>query len=216
MTSSTSKRARTAAVLDYRDVSVDQLVLGANGEPLLGGDVPRINLTPTGSLLVRYGFNLSGDYEKPGFLIEDTEAKGNWLSIRIGLESAQVDFLKAFEEKCRQDYLETHSDVQWHPLLTLLEKEDLWTVKVRVYFSGTMSLIKVWEEHGPVLVTDWEQARELMEWYHCFRRADAKVVVKPQIWNYGGKAGIKLMTTQLSLRPAVDPPEMDVFVEPDW
>ena len=212
-----SKRARTAAVHNFDSISCDKISLGLEGEPLLDGDVPRINLTPTGFLNVRYGFNLSGVYEKPNFLVPDSDSKAGFLSIRVALDKAQLDFLNAFDAKCRQTYLETHSDDEWFPLTSHIEREDLWTVKIKVYFQGTVTLMRVWEKEGPVLAGDWEQARELMESNSCFYRADVKLVVKPQrIWTYNGKAGLCLMATQLALRPAVVPPEIDVFVEAEW
>jgi len=56
-----------------------------------------------------------------------------------------------------------------------------------------------------------------MEKYQCFRRADAKVVVKPQrIWKMNGKAGLILMATQLALKACEEPVEEDVFAETEW
>jgi hypothetical protein len=207
MVSSVNKRARAAMVYNFDSLSCDEIALGRNNEPLLDGDVPRINLTPTGFLMVRYGFNISAESAcySPGLL-----------SIRVALSAAQLNFFKTFDDKCRKLYSERHTDVDWLPITRHIEREELWTIKVNVYFDKN-TIMRVCDEDGPVVVVDWEHALELIKNNGCFHRADVKLVVKPeQVWNYNGKAGLSLTATQLALRPAVAPQEIDVFAHAEW
>ena len=214
---SSNVRARTATITNYNNVSCEMLTLDSEGTILVDDDVPRINLTPTGSLQVRYGFNLSGQYEKPRFLVKDSESKANFLSIRIALDKDQLDFMNCFDYECRKHYVAEHPDIEWQPIVTYMERDNLHLIKVKVYFAGTVTLMRVWDKEGPEIVCGWEHAKQLIEDNDCFYRADAKLVIKPQkVWNINGKAGISFVATQLGLRPAVVPPVIDVFAEAEW
>ena len=199
----TPKRSRTA-LCKFDELNVKKLTLNDANEPTLADAVPRIVLTTACNFLqVKWGFDLSGRYEKPKFLLPDSPT--NWLTLTVELLEPQLKFIQSFDNKCKNLYAAKHPGIEWLPIV----KPDDHALKVRVYFDTIGTHIKIFDEASPLGVfplIDANHARELMTKHNGFRGADAKLVVKPfRIWEFEGKAGIKLVAAELNLHPNTEP-----------
>ena len=212
------KRARVE-VQSFTEVHVEDLKLKAldlttdSGSPfvtLLG--LASFNLTPTGWLCTRYGFDLNSKYGKPSFLggEKPENAKSESLTLRVSLDAATTAFLKKLDEKASEEYKKIR-DVHWQPLVT----EDLLfnggvTVKAHVVLAGSpLTKLTVVDEQKVDRGEGWEFLKMYLDRKaNIFNNADVKVCLRVKsVWCKDGKAGISLSATRLVLRPLaeVDP-----------
>jgi hypothetical protein len=209
-----AKRARIE-VQSFTQVRVEDLrVKGLDkdsGAPIVvvSGLTP-FNLTPSGWLSTRYGFDLNGKYGKPSFLSgEKSEKKSESLAVRISLDAATAVFLKQLDEKASEEHKKIR-DASWNPLVT---EDALFnggsSVKVHVALTGS-ALTKLTVVEGTKIDRGegWAFLQEKLESGN-FYNADVKVCLRVRsIWFQDGKAGISLAATNLVLRRMV---EVDPF-----
>jgi hypothetical protein len=168
------------------------------------------NLTPSGWLSTRYGFDLNGKYGKPSFLSgEKSEKKSESLAMRISLDTATAAFLKQLDEKASEEHKKIR-DVSWQPLVS---EDSLFNgginVKVHVALTGS-PLTKLTVVEGTKIDRGegWAFLQEYLGKGNFFN-ADVKVCLRVRsVWFQDGKAGISLGATNLVLRRMV---EVDPF-----
>jgi len=169
------------------------------------------NLTPTGWLSTRYGFDLNGKY-KPSFLggQKSEKAKNESLAMRVSLDAATTAFLKNLDKMVSEEYKKIHN-VPWQSLVS----EDLLfnggsSVRVHVALTGSpLTKLTVVDDKKVDRGEGWEFLQDYLEKKVNFFNADVKVCLRiKSIWiNAEGNAGISLAATRLVLRPMteVDP-----------
>ena len=109
-----AKKARTE-VVNFSDVSLEKLQLKdigktKNGTPcvvvLHDGFGATFNLTPSGWLSTKFGFDVNCKFGKPSFLggtmPENVTSEG--LAMRIALNDETTAFLKEIDEKASEEY----------------------------------------------------------------------------------------------------------------
>jgi hypothetical protein len=170
------------------------------------------NLTPTGWLFTKYGFDLNSKFGKPSFLggEKSEKAKSESLTLRVSLDASTAAFLKKLDEKVSEEYKKIH-DVPWQPLVI----EDLLfnsgsSVKAHVVLAGSpLTKLTVVDEQKVDRGEGWEFLKMYLDRKaSIFNNADVKVCLRVKsIWCKDGKAGISLSATRLVLRPMaeVDP-----------
>jgi hypothetical protein len=212
------KRARVE-VQSFTEVRVEDLKLKAldlttdSGSPfVIPLGLASFNLTPTGWLCTRYGFDLNSKYGKPSFLggEKPKNAKSESLAMRVSLDATTAAFLKEVDEKASEEYKKLH-DVPWQPLVI----EDLLfnggsSVKVHVVLAGSpLTKLTVVDEQKVDRGEGWEFVKTYLDRKaSIFNNADVKVCLRVNsVWCKDGKAGISLTATRLVLRPMaeVDP-----------
>ena len=113
MASSSAKRAKIVAALNYSDVDTAQVqmkvhqgAVGSNFWLNIDGEVPRINLTPAGSAKVLYGFDVIGSYDKRSFnsTITTKPPPNESLGIRVQVSGELQFFLKTLDKRCEELY----------------------------------------------------------------------------------------------------------------
>jgi hypothetical protein len=213
-----AKRARIE-VQSFVEVRVEDLRLKEldlkkdSGAPVVAviGLTP-FNLTPSGWLSTRYGFDLNGKYGKPSFLggEKSEKSKSESLAMRVSLDAETAAFLKRLDEKASEEYKKIH-DVTWQPLVS---EDNLFNggsnVKVQVALTGS-PLTKLTVVEGTKIDRGegWEFLQDYLEKKGNFSNADIKVCLRIRsIWFQDGKAGLSLAATNLVLRRMV---EVDPF-----
>ena len=86
----------------------------------ISGAPIRANLTPTDWMSIRFGFDLSGKYEKPSFLGGSAPERlgcPESLSIKVTLNAAQMEFLKKLDEAA-ENALSDIMPCKWNRLIT--------------------------------------------------------------------------------------------------
>ena len=122
-----TQRARTETLsfdqLDLAKLQFKDIKSNPKGPPsvivLYEGVGPRFNLTPTGWLNCKYGFDISGKYSKPSFLggpMPENEGFSEGLALRIFLDSEQAKFLREIDQKACEEY-KAFGKADWQPLL---------------------------------------------------------------------------------------------------
>ena len=205
-----AKRARVS-IPSFGDIDLNGLWLKNSGPnkkgdgvltlPLLGNAKLTCDLTPDSWLRVAFPFNTSGQYEQVSFLGHLPECdKPEGLNLGIVLDHQQVNFLKAVDEKLSKE-MASISKASWHPLLTVNEKYQNTSVKVKVMLGkDAETMIKVidsdknvHEGRGWVFLKDHMGA-------HNFRGAKVKLTVRlDALWNVAKRAGLRLVATHLVL-----------------
>ena len=205
-----AKRARVS-IPTYADIDLAALWLknsGANKKgdgiltlPLLGNAKLCCDLTPDSWLRVAFPFNTSGQYEQVSFLGHFPKAdKPEGLNLGIVLDGSQVAFLKAVDEKLSKE-MAAISKAAWHPLLTVNEKYNNTSVKVKVMLGkDAETMIKVIDSDKNVHEgRGWDFLKDHMG-THNFRGAKVKVSVRlDALWNVAKRAGLRLVATHLVL-----------------
>jgi hypothetical protein len=118
-----AKKAR-AEVVNYTDMALEKINVkeigkSKNGSPttlvLHDGFGVTFNLTPSGWLSSKHGFDVNCQYNKPSFLHGKKPAEGvtsENLAIRMYLDDAQAKFLHAIDQKAKEEYLKVHQ-AEW-------------------------------------------------------------------------------------------------------
>jgi hypothetical protein len=186
--------------------------------PLVENEMTSFNLSPCDWSTIPFGFDTSGNFERPSFLTGGTaeSTKQEGLHIRMSVAGPQVDFLQRLDLAFAVEYTKIDETSKWSELLgKSLFQEAL--VKVFVPLSGHhLCPIKVVADGKVVKGEGWEFLKGHLLSHSNFRRAEVKVVAKVmRIWNMNDKAGMSLIATQLVVRPLVKPMEADAFPDSD-
>jgi len=212
--SPSAKKARSADVQSFRDVQLEDLKLKDTGKKLKDSEESLIvlplesfNLTPSGWLSTKFGFDLNNKYGKPSFLGgEKTEKASESLSMRILLDKETTAFFKRLDEQVSQEYQKIRNVQQWQPIVT----DDLLfggnsTVKVFVTLAGAaLTKLTVVANEKVDRGEGWEFLKDYLDKMVNFYNAEVKVCVRPRsIWHIDGKAGLSLTATRLVLRAHV-------------
>jgi hypothetical protein len=218
-----AKRARTE-VVNYTDLALEKVQFkeigkSKNGSPtvvvLHEGFGVTFNLTPSGWLPVKYGFDLSPQYSRPSFLGGATPTDATMsesLALRIYLDAEQAEFLKEIDQKASVEYQKLYNAV-WQPLVT---EDTLFggkaSVKIHVCLKGNdLSKLAVVHNDKVDRGEGWGFLKDYMASCGHFKTADVKACLRfKSVWNVDGKAGLKLHATRLVLR-AIVAPEHDPF-----
>ena len=119
-----AKRARIE-VQSFTQVRVEDLRVKEldkdSGAPIVVvfGLTP-FNLTPSGWLSTRYGFDMNFKYGKPPSFLggeKSEKSKSESLAMRVSLDAETAAFLKRLDEKASEEYKKIH-DVTWQPLVS--------------------------------------------------------------------------------------------------
>lgn len=222
-----AKRARSE-VRSFADISVDALKLKVNhtADKKVVAKIPTgdFNLTPSGWLTSRFGFDLNCKFGKPSFLGGEKPAENvtaESLSMRISLDAETANFFKELDEKVCSEYTAIQKDAQWQPLVT----EDLLfntgsSVKIHVVLKlhkptgGPLTKLALVTNKTVDRGEGWEFLKEYLDKKISFYNTELKVCLRPRsVWHTkDGKAGISLEATRLVLRPHV---EVDPFADDD-
>ena len=210
-----AKRARSD-VRSFAEISVDDLKLKTaqqDGKPaLVKVPLGDFNLTPSGWLLSKFGFDLNPKFGKPSFLggEKPEKVKSESLSMRITLDTETLAFFKKLDEKVSQEYLNVQ-EAEWQ---SLVYEDSLFngggSIKVHVILTGGPLTKLTVVANGKVDRGEgWEFLKDYLDKKVSFYNSEVKVCLRPRsIWHTKeGKAGLSFEATRLVLRlPAdVDP-----------
>ena len=178
----------------------------------IDGKPIRANLSPNDWLSTRFGFDTSGQYEKPSFLGgKAPERKGcpESLSLKVTLNSTQLDFIQKLDEAAQNAFAEI-SPGKWNPLIASGYSQ----IKVSVVLAGDgltqLMVVKDGKVHRG------EGFDFLKTFDGSFNNAQVKLVLRVRkVWQHTGKAGLSLEATQLCLKPTERPVEENVFADED-
>lgn len=211
-----AKRARSD-VRSFADISVDALKLKVNHTPqkevMVKVPLGDFNLTPSGWLSSKFGFDLNCKFGKPSFLggAKPEKVTSESLSMRITLDAETTTFFKELDEKVSTEYLMVQKDAQWQSMVT----DDLLfntgsTIKVHVVLTGGPLTKLTVVTNGTVDRGEgWEFLKDYLDKKVNFYNTEVKVCLRPRsVWHKDGKAGLSLEATRLVLRPQV---EVDPF-----
>ena len=217
------KRARIE-VPAFQDLDLKQLALvdkGASKQgskltlPLLGSERLRCNLTPVGFLATPFGFDVSGKYQKPSFLVGGEAGKSEGLGLVLQLGDAEASFLRAVDEFYKAEFVKLDKKSQWHDLVAAHEKHGVQSkVKVVLQGAGLTQLKIVGLDKQIHTGYGWDFLKLHLSENHNFRRSRCKVTISlSSLWNVSRKAGLTLAATHLVLvaSKSADAVEEDVF-----
>ena len=220
------KRQRVETVKSFEDIDVDaarikevkrttqstEKGVGKYLVPLVENEMTSFNLSPGDWSTIPFGFDTSGNFERPAFLTGAESTKQEGLHIRMSVAGPQVDFLQRLDLAFAVEYTKIDETSKWSELLgKSLFQEAL--VKVFVPLSGHhLCGIKIVADGKVVKGEGWEFLKGYLLSHSNFRRAEVKVVAKVmRIWNMNDKAGMSLIATQLVVKPLMKPLEADAF-----
>jgi hypothetical protein len=171
------------------------------------------NLTPSGWLSTRFGFDMIFKYGKPPSFLggeKSEKSKSESLAMRISLDTETAAFLKRLDERASEEYKKIH-DVTWQPLVS---EDGLFSggsnVKVQVALTGSpLTKLTVVEDKKVDRGEGWEFLQDYLNRKGNFSNADVKACLRVKsIWAQDGRAGLSLAATNLVLRRMV---EVDPF-----
>ena len=219
MAAPAAKKARIEDPKSFQELDVDAMTMKiVDGKTdkffiaLLDNEVIRFLLTPDEPTRITWGFDMSGAVEQKSFH-KGAAAKGNEsLSIRVELDSEQVEFLEKVDEKMK-GFFGTDEALEWSPMVNKNEKYDKPTAKLNVCLSGddsALTLLKfkpgdvVERGHGWDFLKGYADAEKNRR--NAFTGAETKVVVKLRAWKMTDKdgkvrAGVSMAATQLFIKP---------------
>lgn len=220
-----AKIARTE-VLNFSDISLEKVQFKDIGKTKSGtpcvvvlhdGFGASCNLTPSGWLSTKFGFDVNCKFGKPSFLggtvPENVQSEG--LAMRIVLNDETTAFLKEIDEKASEEYKQL-CKAEWQPLLS---EDPVFktnaSVKIHVGLSGK-DLTKLTVVHNEKIDRGegWDFLKGYMNSCNNFRNAEVKVCLRfKKIWHVAGKAGLKLVATRIVLRAIAAPEEIDPFAD---
>ena len=221
-----AKRARTEVVnfsdLDLENLQIKEIGKSKNGSPTVvvldRGYGAAFNLTPSGWLSVKYGFDVNCKYGRPSFLdgaVCPDATTSETLALRVFLEAEQAAFLKAVDQKASEEYKKI-CNAAWQPLVA---EDNLFggkaSVKVHVCLNGKdLSKLAVVHNEKVDRGEGWGFLKDYMASCSQFKNADVKACLRiKSIWNVDGKAGLKLQATRIVLRGVAAPEEDDPFAD---
>ena len=221
-----AKRARVEVDVPLFDkVALGEFTLKDNGPgknghrayPLVANESIRFNLTPSGWLETAFGFDVNCKFDKPSFLggkaPEGASSEG--LGLRITLPNDEATFLEELDAKSQEAFAAL-AKANWNPLVSETSVfGQTKTVKVHVVLKGAdLTKIAVVVDNKVVRGEGWDFLSQYMDDCNQFRHSEVKLAVRvKKLWNYAGKAGLKLEVTQLVLRPTQKPTEANAFAD---
>ena len=223
-----AKKARTE-VVNYTDMALEKINIkeigkSKNGSPTMlvlhDGFGVTFNLTPSGWLSSKHGFDVNCQYNKPSFLHGEKPAEGvtsENLAIRIYLDDAQAKFLQEIDQKAKEAYTKVHQ-AEWKGLVA---QDRLFggdcSVKVHVCLEGKdLTKLTVVKDGKVDRGEGWAFLKDYMGSCNNFKNADVKVCLRfKSVWNVKGMAGLKLCATRIVLRGVAALEEDDPFADDD-
>ena len=207
-----SKRARSD-VRSFADISVEDLKLKVAHQegksPSVRVPLGDFNLTPSGWLSSKFGFDLKPKYGLPSFLggVKPEKATtAECLSMRITLDAQTMAFFKELDEKVSSEYLIVQK-ANWQSIVY----EDLLfngggSIKVHVVLAGgSLTKLTVVDNGKVDRGEGWEFLKDYLDKKVSFYNTEVKVCLRPRsVWLKDGKAGLSLEATRLVLRLPVD------------
>ncbi len=205
-----AKKARSADVQSFLDIQIEDLKLKDTGkkqknseDSLIVLPLESFNLTPSGWLSTKFGFDLNPKFGKPSFLGgEKTDKASESLAMRILLDEETTAFFKRLDEQVSQEYQKIR-EVHWQPLVT----DDLLfggssNVKVFVVLAGSpLTKLTVVANEKVDRGEGWPFLKDYLDKMVNFYNAEVKICVRPKsIWHFNGKTGLCLAATRLVLR----------------
>jgi len=205
-----AKKARSADVQSFRDIQIEDLKLKDTGkkqkdseDSLIVLPLESFNLTPSGWLSTKFGFDLNPKFGKPSILGgEKTDKASESLAMRILLDEETTAFFKRLDEQVSQEYQKIR-EVHWQPLVT----DDLLfggssNVKVFVVLTGSpLTKLTVVADEKVDRGEGWPFLKDCLDKMVNFYNAEVKICVRPKsIWHVNGKTGLSLVATRLVLR----------------
>ena len=175
-----------------------------------------LNLTPTGSLLIKYGFDTRGKYERPSFLGgPPSTGKSEGLSIKVTLSDEVLEAVKGLDDRCRELFFAQPNTVgvQWQPLVSNEE-----VAKISIILAGDdCTHIAVLEGAQLTQGRGWNFLSPLLPKYGWFNEVAAKIAIKVgQIWVVEGKAGIRLIAQHLRMQASEILEPADPFADSEF
>ena len=174
-----------------------------------------LNLTPTGSLAIKYGFDTRGKFERPSFLGGPSTGKSESLSIKVMLSDEVLAAMKGLDDRCRELFFAQPNTggIQWQPLVTA---DDL--AKISIVLAGEeCTSLAVIDGSSIARGRGWEFLSPLLPKYGWFNLADAKIAIKVgQIWVVEGKAGIRLIAQHLRMQASEVAETEDPFADSEF
>ena len=175
-----------------------------------------LNLTPTGSLLIKYGFDTRGKYERPSFLGgPPSNGKSESLGIKVTLADEALEAVKGLDARCRELFFAQPNTVgvQWQPLVS---NED--AAKISIVLAGDdCTHIAVLDGDQLTQGRGWNFLSPLLRKYGWFNDAAAKIAFKVgQIWVVDGKAGIRLIALHLRMQASEVAETEDPFADSEF
>ena len=222
-----AKRCRLS-ILPYSDLALAEVQLRTavrksdpEGLPMMFPvDTSRtnlhLNLTPTGSLPIKYGFDTRGKFERPSFLGgPPSTGKSESLSIKVMLSDEVLAAMKGLDDRCRELFFAQPNTggIQWQPLVSA---DDL--AKVSIVLAGDeCTNLAVIDGSSLTQGRGWEFLSPLLPKYGWFNLADAKIAIKVgQIWVVEGKAGIRLIAQHLRMQASEVAETEDPFADSEF
>ena len=211
-------------VPSFKEIDLGQLLLKDNGKnragngklvmPLLGNQRLRCNLTPQGFLKVPFGFDVSGKYAKPSFLVGGEPGKSESLSLVLQPGAEETAFLQEVDGFFKDAFAKLDEKSQWHPLVNETEKHGV-TTKVKVVLEGEgLTQLKVIGADKKVHTGyGWKWLKPFLAENRNLRNSQCKAVVTlANLWCVSRKAGLSFTATHLVLIAAEkDEADEDVF-----
>lgn len=206
-----AKRARTD-VRSFAEISVDELKLRCahQTDKPVSVRVPLgdFNLTPSGWLSSKFGFDLNPKYGKPSFLGGEKPEKSTSesLSMRIALDAETSTFFKQLDEKVSREYLIVQK-AEWQ---SIVYEDSLFnggsSIKVHVILTGAPLTKLTVVANGKVDRGEgWEFLKDYLDKKVSFCNSEVKVCLRPRsVWYMDGKAGLSFDATRIVLRLPVD------------
>ena len=216
-----SKRPRTAEAISHYEVDPSKLSLTVNDgkegrkfvHVVLDDVIPLINLTPTGSLKVVYGFDMTGKMEPRSFN-SDAPAKPNEsLGLRVAVDNDLAKTLQRMDDRCHELCEEMKGGnmaEEWMHLLSTTKEGHSLTVKLHIGLKGECTAIKFLDSEVKK-GEGWDFVKEIDP--DGFRYAVVKAAVKPKIWEVAGKCGVSLVVTELFVKPEPKPVKKAIFAD---
>ena len=223
-----AKKARTE-VVNYTNMALEKINIkeigkSKNGSPTMlvlhDGFGVTFNLTPSGWITSKYGFEVNCQYNRPSFLCGEKPADGvtsENLAIRMHLDNDQAKFLQEIDQKAKDEYTKVHQ-AEWKALVA---QDKLFggecSVKVHVCLEGKdLTKLTVVKDGKVDRGEGWAFLKDYMASCNNFKNAEVKVCLRfKSIWNVNGMAGLKLCATRLVLRGVAALEEDDPFADDD-
>ena len=221
------KRARMTEAVPYTEVDFEKLSLNVREDKdkrkfidlVSDGFVPHMNLTPTGSLEVIYGFEMTGSMENRSFnSTAEAKSKNESLSIVVSCLAELATTLKLIDERCNLLYFNQGFKGEWKTLVPDGSDEGSKNVRMHVCLKGDCTPIKV-KADEMLKGEGFDFLKTCPGSEVGFRSAKVKITVKPRIWEITGKtglaAGVSLAATFLFIQPGAKKAHVDPFADDD-
>lgn len=213
------KRAKIE-IVSFEQLNLEKFTLNQVGKTKkdqkvyanIDGKPIRANLTPNDWVSTRFGFDFSGQYEKPSFLggkAPDRKGCPESLSIKVTLNTAQLEFIQKLDESAQAAYADICPG-KWNPLVNPGYSQCKFSVVLAGDGLTQLMVVKDGKVHRG------EGFDFLKTFDGSFNNAQLKLVFRVRkVWQHTGKAGLSLEATQLVIKPTEKPVEENAFADDD-